>query len=92
MRFGVTLFATDRSIGIVELARAVEERGLDSLWVPEHTHIPVSRRTPYPAGVTCPTSTADASTRSSVSRPRRSPHPHCALAPGFSSSRNAIRS
>jgi probable F420-dependent oxidoreductase len=50
MRFGVTLFATDRSIGIVELARAVEERGLDSLWVPEHTHIPTSRRTPYPAG------------------------------------------
>ena len=50
MRFGVTLFATDRSIGIVELARAVEERGLDSVWVPEHTHIPTSRRTPYPAG------------------------------------------
>ncbi|MEY2423996.1 MAG: hypothetical protein QOI95_4063 [Acidimicrobiaceae bacterium] len=50
MRFGVTLFATDRSIGIVELARAVEERGLDSLWVPEHTHIPTSRRTPYPNG------------------------------------------
>ncbi|MEY2449216.1 MAG: hypothetical protein QOH79_2692 [Acidimicrobiaceae bacterium] len=50
MRFGVTLFATDRSIGIVELAHAVEERGLDSLWVPEHTHIPTSRRTPYPNG------------------------------------------
>jgi probable F420-dependent oxidoreductase len=48
MRFGVTLFATDKSIGIVELARAVEERGLDSVWVPEHTHIPTSRRTPYP--------------------------------------------
>ena len=49
MRFGVTLFATDRSIGIVELAKAVEERGLDSVWLPEHTHIPTSRRTPYPA-------------------------------------------
>jgi len=48
MRFGVTMFVTDRSIGIVELAQAVEERGLDSLWVPEHTHIPTSRRTPYP--------------------------------------------
>jgi probable F420-dependent oxidoreductase len=44
------MFATDQSIGIVELARAVEERGLESLWVPEHTHIPVSRRTPYPGG------------------------------------------
>ena len=50
MRYGVTLFATDRSIGIVELAKAVEDRGLDSVWVPEHTHIPTSRRTPYPAG------------------------------------------
>ena len=50
MRFGVTLFATDRSIGIAELAKAVEERGLDSVWVPEHTHIPTSRRTPYPMG------------------------------------------
>jgi probable F420-dependent oxidoreductase len=50
MRYGVTLFATDKSIGIVELARATEERGLDSLWLPEHTHIPVSRRTPYPGG------------------------------------------
>ncbi|MGH9187774.1 MAG: LLM class F420-dependent oxidoreductase [Acidimicrobiales bacterium] len=50
MRFGVTIFATDLSIGIVDLARAAEERGLDSLWVPEHTHIPVSRRTPSPTG------------------------------------------
>jgi probable F420-dependent oxidoreductase len=50
VRYGVTIFATDQSIGIVELARAVEERGLESLWVPEHTHIPVSRRTPYPGG------------------------------------------
>lgn len=50
MRFGVTLFPTDLSIGPVELGRAVEERGLDSVWFPEHTHIPVSRLTPAPAG------------------------------------------
>ncbi|HZS36737.1 MAG TPA: LLM class F420-dependent oxidoreductase [Polyangia bacterium] len=50
MRYGVTTFLTDRSIGPAELARAAEERGLDSLYVPEHTHIPVSRRTPWPAG------------------------------------------
>jgi probable F420-dependent oxidoreductase len=50
MRYGVTMFATDRSIGIVDLARAIEERALDSLWLPEHTHIPVSRRTPAPTG------------------------------------------
>jgi probable F420-dependent oxidoreductase len=48
VRYGVTIFATDVSIDVVELARAAEERGLDSLWVPEHTHIPISRRTPYP--------------------------------------------
>jgi probable F420-dependent oxidoreductase len=50
MRYGVTLFATDQSIGIVELAVAVEERGLESVWLPEHTHIPTTRRTPYPMG------------------------------------------
>ena len=50
MKFGVTLFPTDRSIDIVELARAVEARGFDSLWVPEHTHIPTSRVTPPPTG------------------------------------------
>ena len=41
MRYGVTIFATDRSMDVVELAREVEARGLDSLWLPEHTHIPV---------------------------------------------------
>jgi probable F420-dependent oxidoreductase len=50
MRYGVTMFATDVSIDIVELARAVEERGLDSLWLPEHTHIPIGRKTPWPGG------------------------------------------
>src|SRR5438270_9034879 len=50
MRFGVTIFATDKSIEPVDLARALQERGFDSMWVPEHTHIPTSRRTPYPNG------------------------------------------
>ena len=50
MRFGVMIFVTDRSIGMAELARAAEERGFDSLWVPEHTHIPTSRITPPPTG------------------------------------------
>ena len=50
MRYGVTMFVTDVSIDVVELARAVEERGLDSLWLPEHTHIPTSRTTPHPSG------------------------------------------
>jgi probable F420-dependent oxidoreductase len=44
------MFATDVSIDIVELAREAEARGLQSLWLPEHTHIPVSRRTPPPTG------------------------------------------
>ncbi|SEF54458.1 probable F420-dependent oxidoreductase, Rv2161c family [Nonomuraea solani] len=50
MRLGVTMFATDRAMPIQDLARAAEERGFDSLYVPEHTHIPVSRRTPPAAG------------------------------------------
>jgi probable F420-dependent oxidoreductase len=50
MHFGVTMFMTDETMGPVELAREVEARGLHSLYVPEHTHIPVSRRTPPPTG------------------------------------------
>ena len=50
MNFGVTMFMTDQTMGPVELAREVEARGLYSLYVPEHTHIPVSRRTPPPTG------------------------------------------
>jgi probable F420-dependent oxidoreductase len=50
MRFGVTMFATDRSMDVVELAREVEARDFHSLYLPEHTHIPVSRRTPPPTG------------------------------------------
>ena len=50
MRFGVTIFATDQSMEVPELARAAEDRGFDSIWIPEHTHIPTSRRTPPPTG------------------------------------------
>jgi probable F420-dependent oxidoreductase len=50
VRLGITMFMTDQSIGPVDLARAVEERGFSSLYLPEHTHIPVSRRTPAPTG------------------------------------------
>lgn len=49
-QFGITMFPTDTAIGPVEVARAVEERGLDSLFFPEHTHIPASRATPFPGG------------------------------------------
>jgi probable F420-dependent oxidoreductase len=50
MRYGITMFATDVSIDVVELAREAEARGLESLWLPEHTHIPVTRRTPPATG------------------------------------------
>ena len=50
MHYGVTMFMTDRTMGPVDFARAVEARGLHSLYLPEHTHIPVSRRTPPPTG------------------------------------------
>jgi probable F420-dependent oxidoreductase len=46
----VSIFPTDYSVGPGEFARMVEERGFESLFYPEHTHIPASRRTPYPAG------------------------------------------
>jgi probable F420-dependent oxidoreductase len=50
MRVGLTYFPTDYGIDIRELARAAEERGFESLLLPEHTHIPISRRTPFPGG------------------------------------------
>jgi probable F420-dependent oxidoreductase len=48
--FGVTMFMTDQTMPPADLARAVDDRGLHSLYVPEHTHIPVSRKTPPPTG------------------------------------------
>jgi len=50
MLAGVYYFPTDYGIDIAELARALEERGYDALFVCEHTHIPTSRRTPFPGG------------------------------------------
>jgi len=50
MLYGAAIFFTEHSIGPRELARALEERGFESLWAPEHSHIPVSRKTPYPGG------------------------------------------
>lgn len=50
MDFGLTIFPTADSIQPAELARLAEEREFESLWFPEHTHIPASRRTPYPGG------------------------------------------
>ncbi|MEN8234580.1 MAG: LLM class F420-dependent oxidoreductase [Actinomycetota bacterium] len=47
MHTGVSIFATDTTLQPVELGRAVEERGFESLWLPEHSHIPVSRTTPW---------------------------------------------
>jgi probable F420-dependent oxidoreductase len=47
MKFGVFMFPTDTAIRPDELAREVEARGFDSLWFPEHSHIPSSRATPW---------------------------------------------
>ncbi len=50
MKFGISTFVNDDSIDTVSLARAIEERGFESLVIAEHTHIPASRETPYPQG------------------------------------------
>ncbi|NJN51553.1 MAG: LLM class F420-dependent oxidoreductase [Gammaproteobacteria bacterium] len=50
MQIGISTFPTNYSIDAVTLGRAAEERGFESLFVVEHTHIPASRRTPYPPG------------------------------------------
>ncbi|HEX9814399.1 MAG TPA: LLM class F420-dependent oxidoreductase [Myxococcota bacterium] len=54
MHFGLTIFPTEYSISMVDLGRAAEERGFESLWVSEHSHIPVSRRSPWPGGTELP--------------------------------------
>jgi len=54
MNFGIAMFPTDYSISPSELGQAVEERGFESLWVPEHTHIPTSRKSPWPGGPNLP--------------------------------------
>src|SRR2546429_9556930 len=50
MDFGAAIFFTDYSIGPTELAVALEARGFESLWAPEHSHIPLSRQSPFPQG------------------------------------------
>ena len=50
MNYGVAIFFTDYSIGPVEIGIALEERGFESLWAPEHSHIPLTRKSPYPQG------------------------------------------
>jgi probable F420-dependent oxidoreductase len=50
MLFAAGIFATDYAMRPDDLARELEARGFESLWLPEHTHIPENRRTPYPAG------------------------------------------
>src|SRR5215471_16356732 len=50
MHCGVTLFPTDYSIQPQELAVEAEARGFESVWFPEHSHIPTSRKSPWPGG------------------------------------------
>ena len=50
MNFGISTFVTDEGIAPTALARAIEERGFDSLFIAEHTHIPLSRKSPWPRG------------------------------------------
>ena len=54
MHIGVSIFATDFSIGMDELAPEIESRGFESLFVPEHTHIPTSRQSSWPGGADLP--------------------------------------
>jgi probable F420-dependent oxidoreductase len=54
MKFGASMFFTDYSITPAELAVAMEVREFDTLWAPEHSHIPLSRKTPFPLGPELP--------------------------------------
>jgi alkanesulfonate monooxygenase SsuD/methylene tetrahydromethanopterin reductase-like flavin-dependent oxidoreductase (luciferase family) len=54
MHVGLTMFPTDYSIPPHELAAAAEARGYEALWLPEHSHIPTSRKSPWPGGAELP--------------------------------------
>lgn len=69
MQIGVTMHATDKAMPVPDLAREAEARGFSSLLIPEHTHIPTSRRTPAPTG-----------TPELAEEYLRSPDPYIALA------------
>ena len=60
MDFGAAIFFTDYSMGAAELGRALEQRGFESIWAPEHSHIPLSRKTPFPSGGELPKQYYDA--------------------------------
>jgi len=76
MKIGVTIHATDRAMHPVDVAREAEARGFDSFYIPEHTHIPTSRRTPPPTG-----------TEELAEEYLRSPDPYIALAAAASVTR-----
>ena len=50
LKSGVSMFFTDYSMAPGELGQALEQRGFESVWAPEHSHIPLSRKSPFPAG------------------------------------------
>jgi probable F420-dependent oxidoreductase len=54
MEYGAVMFPTEYAIAPDELARALDERGFESIWFPEHTHIPASRESPWPGGAELP--------------------------------------
>jgi probable F420-dependent oxidoreductase len=54
MKYGIAMFPADYAIQADELARELEGRGFESIWLPEHTHIPASRKSPWPGGPNLP--------------------------------------
>src|SRR5712691_10559719 len=50
MDFGAAMFFTDYSMSAADLARELEARGFESIWAPEHSHIPLARTSPFPSG------------------------------------------
>ena len=50
MQIGAAMFFTEYSMAAAELAQALEARGFESVWAPEHSHVPLSRQSPFPSG------------------------------------------
>ena len=99
MKFGISTFVNDDTIDPVSLARAIEERGFESLAIAEHTHIPASRESAYPMGGDLPSiyyRTLDpfvtlAAAAAVTSRSSWSPASHCSSSATRSSRRRKPR-
>ena len=92
MDYGIAQFPTDYSIAPAALAVAAEERGFESFWAPEHSHIPWSRKSPWPGGAELPKQYYDVMDQFLALASAATATSRSSSAPAYASSCSATRS